>query len=110
MMIGFGDRVRTQQEVCNLFNASHPDQPAITRSTVSKIESKFVEHGHVRDLHKERPAKVFEDSKLDVLLETHNNPHVVVRTISRNCNLSSRSVSQILWEAKRIILISSINT
>ena len=87
MMTGFGDRVRTQQEVCNLFNASHPDRPPITRSTVSKIKSKFVEHGHVKDLPKERPAKVSEDSKLDILLKTHNNPRVFVRTISRNGNL-----------------------
>ena len=42
MMIGFGDIVRTQQEVCSLFNASHPDRPPITRSTVSKTELKFV--------------------------------------------------------------------
>ena len=64
MMIGFGDRVRTQQEVCNLFNASHLYRPPITRSTVIKIKSKFVEHVHVRDLPKGRPAKVSEDSKL----------------------------------------------
>ena len=96
IMIGFGDRVRTQQEVCDLFNANHPDRPPITRSTVSKIELKFAEHGNVRDLPKGRPAKVSEDSKIDVLLEIQNNPHVAISTISSNCNLSSGSVSQIL--------------
>ena len=37
MMIGFRDKVHTQQEVCNLFNASDPDRPRITRSTVSNL-------------------------------------------------------------------------
>ncbi|KAJ8952244.1 hypothetical protein NQ318_007403 [Aromia moschata] len=41
---------RTQQEVCNLFNAKYPDNP-ITQSTVSKIVSKFRETG-VKDLPK----------------------------------------------------------
>lgn len=100
MMIGFGDRVRTQQEVCNLFNANHPNRPPITRSTVSKIELKFTEHGHVRDLPKGRPAKISEESKLDVVLEITNNPHVNIRTIAGNCDLSSGSVSQILRKAK----------
>ena len=53
MIIGFGVRVRPQQEMCNLFNASHANRPPITRSTISKIESKFVEHGQVKDLPKE---------------------------------------------------------
>ena len=49
--------MRTQQEVCNLFNASHPDRPPITKSTVSKIEPKFVEHGDVKDLPKKDQQK-----------------------------------------------------
>ena len=87
MMIGFGDWARIISTVRYLLSEK------LNRNLLD-------EHGHDRDLPKERPAKVSEDSKLDVLLETHNNPHLVVRTISRNCNLSSGSVSQILREAK----------
>lgn len=32
-MISFGDRVRTQQELCNLFIENNPYRPAITRCT-----------------------------------------------------------------------------
>jgi len=40
MMIGYGDRVRTQHEVCVLFNNKYPEKP-INQSVVSKIERKF---------------------------------------------------------------------
>lgn len=96
MMIGFGDRVRSQEEVCNLFNENHPDRPAITRSTVSKIESKFRRYGHVRDLPKGRPPRVSEETVLNVLLETQDNPHAAITTISNNFNLSVGSVHKIL--------------
>lgn len=39
MMVGYGDRIRTQAEVCELFNDKYPERP-ITRSVVSKIEKK----------------------------------------------------------------------
>ncbi|KAJ8952513.1 hypothetical protein NQ318_003309 [Aromia moschata] len=42
IFIGCVNNTRTQQEVCNLFNAKYPDNP-ITQSTVSKIASKFRE-------------------------------------------------------------------
>lgn len=96
MMIGFGDRVRSQEEVCNLFNENHPDRPPITRSTVSKIESKFRRYGHVRDLPKGRPPRVSEETVLNVLLETQDNPHTSITTISNNFNLSVGSVHKIL--------------
>ncbi|KAJ8959172.1 hypothetical protein NQ318_022433 [Aromia moschata] len=51
IFIGCGNKTRTQQEVCNLFNAKYPDNP-ITQSIVSKIEYKFRETGDVEDLPK----------------------------------------------------------
>ncbi|KAJ8937046.1 hypothetical protein NQ318_007122 [Aromia moschata] len=49
MMIGVGDRMRTQQEVCRLFHEMHPDREPVSQSTVSRIERKYRELGHVRD-------------------------------------------------------------
>ena len=49
MMIGYGDRTRTQEEVCRLFNEAHPDRlpvvsnrchgmaPAITVSQAARV-------------------------------------------------------------------------
>ncbi|KAJ8959320.1 hypothetical protein NQ318_022006 [Aromia moschata] len=47
-MIGVGDRMRTQQEVCRLFHEMHPDREPVSQSTVSRIERKYRELGHVR--------------------------------------------------------------
>ncbi|KAJ8961850.1 hypothetical protein NQ318_021467, partial [Aromia moschata] len=49
MMIGVGDKMRTQQEVCRLFHEMHPDREPVSQSTVSRIERKYRELGHVRD-------------------------------------------------------------
>lgn len=46
IMRGCGDRQRTQEEVCVLFNMSYPNQEPIVRSTVSKIERNFFESAH----------------------------------------------------------------
>ncbi|KAJ8946560.1 hypothetical protein NQ318_008290 [Aromia moschata] len=47
-MIGVGDRMRTQQEVCRLFHEMHPDREPVSQSTVSRIERKYRELGHYR--------------------------------------------------------------
>lgn len=82
MMIGYGDRVRSHQEVCQLFREKYPDQP-ISQSTVSRIEKKFREHGVVKNLLKSgRPKKLNEDTQLDVVLEIENNPQATSRSIA----------------------------
>jgi hypothetical protein len=40
MMIGYGNRARTHQEVCQLFKEKYTDQP-INQSTISRIENKW---------------------------------------------------------------------
>ena len=39
MMIGFGNRCRTHEQVRILFNQTHPDRPPISQSTISPIET-----------------------------------------------------------------------
>jgi hypothetical protein len=39
MMVGYEDRIRIYQEVCNLFNQKYSERLPITRSTVSQIET-----------------------------------------------------------------------
>jgi Fe2+ or Zn2+ uptake regulation protein len=82
MMIGYGDRAKTHQEVCQLFREKYPDQP-INQSTISRIENKFRKHGVVKNLSKTgRPVTLNEDAQLDVLLEIENNPHSTSRSIA----------------------------
>lgn len=97
IMIGYGDRVRTHQEVCQLFRDKYPDNP-ISQSTVSKIEKKFRDHGTVKNLPKTgRPVTVLtEDVQLDILLEIEDNPHSTSRNIALDYNLSHTSVLKLL--------------
>lgn len=37
MILGYGDKTRTQQKVCNLFYYKYPEQ-TIAQSTITKIE------------------------------------------------------------------------
>lgn len=97
MMIGYGDRVRTHQEVCRLFRDKYPDQQ-LSQSTVSRIENKFREHGTVQDLPKTgRPVTTLtEDMQLNILLEFEDNPHSTSRNIALEHNLSHTSVLKLL--------------
>ena len=49
IILGYGDRMRNLQEVCNIFNDKYPKRNPITKSTVSKINKKFRETGTVKD-------------------------------------------------------------
>ncbi|KAJ8961445.1 hypothetical protein NQ318_014693 [Aromia moschata] len=64
MMIGVGDRMRTQQEVCRLFHEMHPDREPVSQSTVSRIERKYRELGHVRDAPRQVIMNKYEDKRL----------------------------------------------
>ncbi|KAJ8944282.1 hypothetical protein NQ318_009659 [Aromia moschata] len=75
IFIGCGNKIRTQQEVCNLFNAKYPDNP-ITQSTVSKMESKFRETGDVKDLLKSGRPKITQNKKIDIVW---TNPHWIIK-------------------------------
>ena len=73
MMIGYGDRMRTQIEVCQLFNHKYPDQQ-ISQSTVSRVEQKFRNVGHVRDLPRSGRPNHSEETRLNILLSVEDNP------------------------------------
>ncbi|PSN51809.1 hypothetical protein C0J52_10891 [Blattella germanica] len=74
-MNGYGDRKRTQDEVCTLFNKTHPDRDPISQCTVSRIQNKFNEYGHVRDVKRSgRPSSTNQDMELDILLTVKEDP------------------------------------
>lgn len=101
MMIGYGERRRTHDEVCALFNAERPNRENITRTTVTKIYRKFRDVGHVKDLQRSgRPKVTTEDKVLDVLLTINENPHSSTRQLALDNNISQGTVLNILHKEK----------
>lgn len=99
-MIGFGDRMRTQTEVVQLFNATHPDRLRISQSMVSRVEANFREFGHARDIKKSGRPSITEEDVLNVLLTVQENPQTAVTETASNVNLSRSTVHKVLKNAK----------
>ncbi|KAJ8957338.1 hypothetical protein NQ318_004817 [Aromia moschata] len=87
MMIGYGDRARTQCEVVRLFRETHPGLPPLNQGTISKIEAQYREMGHVRKVPSKRQAVVDDDTKLNLLLE--ENPITPARQLARDKGIRS---------------------
>lgn len=112
IMIGCGDKTRTQMEVCALFNDKYPDREPIAQSTVSKIEKKFRETGHVRDLPKGSRKPVAENTKLDVLLAFQEDPHTSSRQVALDNNIHHATVLATLkkekWHPYKVVLVQEL--
>lgn len=112
MMIGYGDRVRTQQQVCTLFNAKYPERP-ITQSVVSKIERKFRETGSAEDRPKTGRPALDEETKLNILLTFEENPHNSTRQVGLEQETSFMSVHNLLriekWHPFKVNLVQELS-
>ncbi|XP_018377388.1 PREDICTED: uncharacterized protein LOC108770338 [Trachymyrmex cornetzi] len=102
MYRGFGDHVRSYQEVADLFNAEHPDRNPISKSTVQKTVIRFFEAGTVKDRPRSgRPKSATNDDKsLDVLQSFQENPHLSVSRAAQAHDISEGSVFNILQRQK----------
>ncbi|KAJ8946748.1 hypothetical protein NQ318_002578, partial [Aromia moschata] len=69
MIIGYGDRRRSFDQVVVIFNELHPDREPLSKSTVSKTLQRFHETGGVKDRPKSgRPVSVTnEENSLNVM-------------------------------------------
>lgn len=100
ILLGYGERKRTQAEVCELFNNLHPEYN-ISQSTVSKIYRKFEETGSVKDLPKlGRIMMTNNEKRLDIMLGAVQNPHVSLRQLAQNNNISKSTVHRIMKKEK----------
>lgn len=101
MMYGYGDRRRTQREVCNLFNQLYPDTP-VSQGAISQLIKKFRETGSIEDMQRTgRPkSATSEDKALDVLLTIQETPKVSTREVAENFGISHTSVHRILKKEK----------
>lgn len=112
IMIGCGDKVRTQTEVRNLFNAKYPNREPVSQSAISKIEKKFRETGHVKDLPKSGRKSIPEAKKLDVVLAFQENPHTSSRQVALDNNLHQSTVVRVLkkekWHPYKVHLVQEL--
>jgi Transposase. len=99
-MIGFGDKLRTHQEACQLFNATYPDRPPITQSTVSRVLARFEETGSVKDAPRAGRPRVDDETRLNILVELQDNPHSSTRSIALNNDISHVTVVNFLKKEK----------
>ncbi|KAJ8942742.1 hypothetical protein NQ318_007909 [Aromia moschata] len=82
ILLGYGDKTRTQKQVCEIFNTKYSDR-RISQSTVSRIENKFCEFGNVTDIPKSGRKRILDDEqKLDILLDIQDNPHKPTRQVA----------------------------
>lgn len=113
MMIGYGDRMRTQLEVSELFNNKYPNRAPISQSTISKIEKKYRDLGHVRDNYVKGRPTISEDVQLNVLLSVEENNHKVSRAIADENKISQGSVLNYLhknkWHPYKVQLVHELN-
>lgn len=102
MILGYGDRRRTFEEVCRIFNQQYPNRSPIVKSTVCKILKKFNATGNVKDIQKSgRPkTQTSSDKALDILLSIEENPHLATRTVALDHGTSHMSVQRILNRKK----------
>ncbi|KAJ8932557.1 hypothetical protein NQ318_004711 [Aromia moschata] len=107
MMIGYGDRARTQCEVVRLFRETHPDLPPLNNNNNNNnmpllSRAQYREMGHVRKVPSKRQAVVDDDTKLNLLLALEENPITPARQLARDSNLNHKTVLKILkYEKKR---------
>lgn len=113
IMVGYGDRIRTHEEACELFNQEHLDRPPIVRSTVSKLVAKFTETGSVRDLPRQGRPRVNDETRLNVLLEAEENPQNSTRQLALNNNVDHSFVVKFFKKEKyhpyKVQLIHELN-
>ncbi|KAJ8935366.1 hypothetical protein NQ318_012936, partial [Aromia moschata] len=81
ILLGCGDKTRTQKQVCERFNTKYPDR-RISQSTVSRIENKFREFGNVTYIPKS------------------DNPHKPTRQVAVDNDVSKTSILRLLKNEK----------
>ncbi|KAJ8916913.1 hypothetical protein NQ315_013383 [Exocentrus adspersus] len=96
-MVGYGDRIKSHDEACALFNREHPER---ARSTVNRLVSKYLETETVKDVKRVGRPEISEETKLNVLLEFQENPHCSTRQLGRNNNIDNSTVVKLFKREK----------
>ncbi|KAJ8956063.1 hypothetical protein NQ318_016514 [Aromia moschata] len=110
ILLGCGDKTRTQKQICEIFNTKYPDR-RISQYTVSRIENKFCEFGNVTDIPKSDRKYILDDEeKLD---NNQDNPHKPTRQVAADNDVSKTSILRLLKNEKyrpyKIHLVQKLN-
>lgn len=100
IMVGYGDKLRSHEEACALFNEVHNERPPISRSTVSRVVAKYHETRSVKDLPRTGRPKVSDETKLNALLTVQENPHATTTEMARHENVSQSFIAKFLTKMK----------
>lgn len=102
IFVGHGDRKRTQDEVCALFNERYPNRNGISRCTVSRVIKKFRQTGNVKNLPKSgRPITATGGEKaLNIMLSVEENPRQSLRKLADDFDICPKSVSNLFKKEK----------
>ncbi|XP_024869057.1 uncharacterized protein LOC112452865, partial [Temnothorax curvispinosus] len=102
MMRGYGDRVRSFEQVATLFNDTYADREPISKSTVQKTVRRFEETGSVKDRPRSgRPKSATNfDKSLDVMQSFVENPHASTSKVAQATEVSTFSIRKILKKEK----------
>lgn len=100
---GYGDKMRSYQEVCELFNALHPEKQ-IKKSTVCRTIKRYQQTGNVKTIPKTGRPKTAttDDNKLNILLSLEENPKMSITERKQNLpeDVSKSSIHRILKQEK----------
>lgn len=98
MIRGFGDRIRSYDEVRHLFNDFFNERPPISKSTVERTIRKFEESGTVQDLPKAGRPRSATNAEIseNVLLSFIQEPSTSLAKVCHNNDVSKASVQRIL--------------
>ncbi|KAJ8948905.1 hypothetical protein NQ318_020491 [Aromia moschata] len=93
MIYVYGNRKRTQSEVCTVFNGIYPYTP-VSQGTVCQLMNKFRETGNVKDVKRTGKPKseTSEEKALNVLLTMEETPQVSTREVADNLEINHSGI------------------
>lgn len=118
MMRGWGDRVRSYDEVRILFNDTFRNEEGlnhVSKSTIGRTLQRYINQGTVKDLARSgRPKLVAtEEMQMDIAQAFVENPHLSLRRAGSEQNVSHETVRKSLKSIKfhpyKIHLVQELN-
>lgn len=102
IFLGHGDRKRTYEQVCEIFNERYQDRNPISKTTVCRVVKHFEQTGNVKNSPKSgRPSTTTcGDKALDILLSIEENPKQSTRKLADEFDVSKQSVGNLLRKTK----------
>ncbi|KAJ8912868.1 hypothetical protein NQ315_008002 [Exocentrus adspersus] len=95
ILLGCGDKIRSQAEVCALFNAKYPENQISQGTQLIKYFTNLrntVQTGRARALN--------EEKRLDIALELLENPHTSTVSLARNHDAPRATIRRFLTQEK----------